>query len=257
MTSWKITPLILVHLIIAAAIATLFSSDFYGFWEPIDKEFARFVNSWISKTPLWQNFWAMANHRLTDFLIEDLGFLLLFFWIIASTPKTLRIRKIAECLFILLFGACVILLANELIFRRFLFIQRKSPTLILDSFVRLSDTITWLKIKTESIKSFPGDHATTTLLSIVSFFFLTKGKRKIFFIALCFAIFLSLPRLVVGAHWITDVLIGSGSIVAILYSWAFCTPFAIRSIEVIEKMIRRLTVFCVRERKQCQEKNPL
>ncbi|MBM3198626.1 MAG: phosphatase PAP2 family protein [Chlamydiae bacterium] len=237
---WKIKNLCIAHLCVALLVTSLFLHPFRTWWEPLDQGFFRIVNGWISTTPFWQHFWAMANHRLTDFIIEDVGFLLLFTWILIKTPRALRIRKAAECIFVLLFGIFIILFANELFFRQIVHIQRKSPTLVMDSFTKLSDSITWLKIKTESLKSFPGDHATTTLLSMVGFFYLTKGQRKIFFVAFLFGVFLSLPRLVVGAHWLTDVLIGSGSIVITLFSWAFYTPLANRVIRSLESGLGKL-----------------
>jgi membrane-associated phospholipid phosphatase len=35
-----------------------------------------------------------------------------------------------------------------------------------------------------------------------------------------------MPRLITGAHWLSDVLVGSGGIVLFFLSIAFCTPLA-------------------------------
>ena len=244
---WKIKMLLTLHILVGLTILSLFLEPVNSLWVPIDQGFFQLANSWIKESFFWQNFWAIANHRLADFLLEDLGFLFLFFWIIYATPAALRQRKTAECLFILIYGAFIILIANEFLFRNLLHIERKSPTLVMDTFTNLSDTVTWLKIKTKSYKSFPGDHATTAILSIVGFFFLAREQRTVRIITLFFGLFLALPRLIVGAHWLTDVLIGSGSIIAICFGWAFCTPLASSCIHIVDRGLDKLRIFRVSE----------
>ena len=240
MMSWNLQRFFVLCILAALGILSLFHPTTKTLWEPIDQGFFRIVNGWISKTPFWQHFWAMANHRLTDFLIEDLGFVLFFIWILYATPAKERLYKGAECLFILLYGAFIILIANELLFRNLLHIQRASPTLVMEECTRLSTHVTWLKIKTESLKSFPGDHATTALFSILGFLYLTRGKGVIAWVTCGFGLFLALPRLVVGAHWLTDVLIGSGSILILSWALAFCTPLHRYVIDVLYKTLQKL-----------------
>lgn len=228
--------IIILHILVASLITSLFWNKTSSFWFPLDKGCFQMVNSWIANSYFWQNFWAMANHRLADW-VQDVCFLVFFFWIIQSTPKEGRVKKTAECIFVLLYSALTILFVNELLFRALLHVQRKSPTLILDTFTNLSEKITWLKVKTKSPKSFPGDHATTAVLFIVGFIYLARKNLTIAITATCYGIFLILPRMIAGAHWLTDVLFGSGSIVCIFFTWAFCTPFASFCIGKLEKML--------------------
>ncbi len=237
--------MIFFHLLAAALVFNLFYSlTDISF---LDKECFRLLNGWVQDSYLWQTFWAIANHRAAD-ILEDVCFVLFFYLIIKATPKAERTRKMAECAFFLLFCICIILIANELLFRVLLHIERKSPTLMLDSFTNLSEKVTWLKVKFKSPKSFPADHATTALSFIISFLYLARNNMKITVAAILYGIFLCLPRLVAGAHWLTDVLVGSGSISLIFFSWAFCTPLASTCIQKLENVLR--SIFALKTKKR-------
>ncbi len=241
--------LIFLHLFVAAGICSLFYILSHHPYTYLDEKCFRLLNGWVENSFFWQNFWAMANHRLADW-VEDVCFLIFFYFVIKSCPKAERIRKAAECIFLVLFCASMNLLANELLFRELLNIKRNSPTLIFDSFTNLSAKITWLKVKVKSPKSFPGDHATLALSFIVGFLYVARHNIKITVAAILYGLFLCLPRLVVGAHWITDIMIGSGSIVLIFFGWAFCTPLASVCIQKIENLLR--SGFLTRFRKRIQ-----
>ncbi len=236
---WNARVLIFSHILVAILLASLFLESTRFIWVPLDTFAFRFLNSWIKENVFFQTFWALANHRWADW-VEDICFVLIFSWIILATPKEKRLQKSAECLFILLYSVFVILISNELLFRGLLHIERKSPTLVLDSYVFLPEKVTWLKVKAKSLKSFPGDHATTAILSMVGFYYLARNKLSIQITAICYGIFLFLPRLIVGAHWLTDIVLGSGSIVLISWVWAFCTPLASFCIKTLEKLFSKI-----------------
>lgn len=235
-SKWNLKLLFTIYALVAFFIFTLFCKSTKGFWIPLDTGCFRMLNSWIAESSFFQNLWAMANHRMTDWF-EDFVFVLFFAWVIKATPEELRIRKIAECIFILFYSALVHLAINETLFRGLLHIQRKSPTLILDSFVDLSEKVSWIKVKVKSPKSYPGDHATVAILFMAGFLYLGRKNFKIMCASFLYGITLILPRLVVGAHWLTDVLFGSVFIVLVPFSLAFCSPIASLVIQKIERRI--------------------
>ncbi len=239
--------LIFIHLLVVAMVVGLFYSLSISPFSFLDEKCFQLVNGWIQNSYFWQTFWALANHRGAD-LLEDVCFLLFFYWIIKASPKPERTRKTAECIFFLLYGALIILMANEILFRVLLHIERKSPTLLIDSFTNLAEKVTWLKVKFKSPKSFPADHATTAILFIISFLYLARNNIRITVAAFLYGIFLCLPRLVVGAHWTTDILVGSGSICLIFFSWAFCTPLASTCIQKIENVLRSALLMKTKKR---------
>ena len=236
-SSWNFKKLILCHLLVLFLLGTLFFPSIQQFfWKPIDEGFFKFLKSLIQNSPFWQNFWAMANHRGADFL-EDGIFIAFFIWVLKTTAPTERREKAAEFLFFLLYSAAIILLVNDFIFRQCLHIKRQSPSLIFNSMERLSEQVSWLKVKDKAGNSFPADHATTALLFISSFLYLSR-KKRIRIAAISYGIFLCIPRLIAGAHWLSDILVGSLSIIIILGSWAFYTPFARFSMKKIDLFLQ-------------------
>lgn len=229
--------LLFTHLLVIFMVVSLFYTLSQTPFLSMDKKCFQLLNSWVKESSFWQTFWAMANHRMADWL-EDVCFVVFFFFVIKSSPKGERLRKTAECIFCLLLCVASILLANELIFRVLLNVHRKSPTLLIDTFTNLSTKVTWLKVKFKSPKSFPADHATTALLFVASFLYLARKNIRLTLLAVFYGIFLCLPRLIAGAHWVSDVIVGSGSITIIFFSWAFCTPIASTCIQKIEILLR-------------------
>ena len=211
-------------------------------WDIIDLKTFNYLNTWVQSSPFWQNFWAFTGHRIMDWIHD--GLMLLFFLVgIIKVPIALKKRKIAELIFCACFIALVISLVNGMLFPEFIHMPRKSPKMVDPEAFRLSSVIEWTKVKDHSRKSFPGDHGTTAALFACLIFHL-KG-RKIGLLALAYAVFFCLPRLVVGAHWLTDTLIGSASIGILATSLAFGTPLAATCIQWIEKLLQR-TNLCVK-----------
>lgn len=205
-------------------------------WDLLDQKTFDFLNPWVQTSPFWQNFWAFAGHRMMDW-IHDIVMLLFFALNIKWAHSALKKRKVAELVFSIVFIALIICLVNGILFPEFIHIPRKSPTMVDKEAFRLSSVIEWTKVKDHSRKSFPGDHATTAIL-FTSLVFHLMG-RKMGFIALLYAIFFCLPRLIVGAHWLTDNLMGSASIAILATSLAFGTPFAKVCINLLEKCFKR------------------
>jgi membrane-associated phospholipid phosphatase len=206
-------------------------------WDFLDQHTFQFLNSWVHHSKFWQNFWAFTGTRAMDW-IHDVVMLLFFFFSIKWAIQTVKMRKVAELIFSTLFIALVICMVNGILFPEFIHMPRKSPTMVDREAFRLGSVIDWIKVKDHSRKSFPGDHATTATLFACLIFHL-MGKRA-GFLATFYAIFFCLPRLVAGAHWLTDNLIGSTSIAIVTTSLAFGTPLANWAISMIEKGLFKL-----------------
>ena len=204
------------------------------FWDALDWSSYKFLNRLIQTSSFWQNFWAFAGHRMMDWIHD--GLMILFFLIpIFRADSNRRARKMAEMLFSALLIGLTITLFNSILFGDYLQFARKSPTLVDEGAFRLSSVISWIKVKDHSSISFPGDHATTAILFACCIFNLMGKRSKL--IVFFYSIFFSLPRLITGAHWLTDTLIGSASIALFSTSLAFGTPFATRCIDGIEWLL--------------------
>lgn len=218
---WR--PFILYHLI---ALCLFFSWIFPPtalLWEKIDAQTFYFLNHSVEDSPLMQMFWALANVKITDLFgaIFMASFSLIY---VFDHGKEVAKERLAQFLYVCLCCEIGILFVKELLFPILVSINflRDSPSLVFHDAIRLSEVIPWLKIKDHSHWSFPGDHAFIALqwAGFITFF---CGWR--YGILACLSsIFFILPRLIAGAHWLTDAVIGSFSIAIIILAWATATP---------------------------------
>jgi membrane-associated phospholipid phosphatase len=232
---FRIKPLLITHAWIVISLITLFSPSTHFIWDWIDRAVFTTLNSSLNFGRPWQILWALANHKMADW-VEDVVILAFCFIYVKQGPKEDRLYRSSQMLFMILYSALIIFFINKIIVRDLVNITRYSPTLVIENSIRLSDHITWLKIKDGSSKSFPGDHATTAQLFGLTFILL--GSRPLKIMAGLYAIFLCLPRMILGAHWFTDIFVGSGAIVLFFMSWAYCTPFSFHIANGLEKFMK-------------------
>lgn len=232
-SKWKLKSLLFCHALALFLVWSLFTPHIQDVWHWIDVAFFKAINGTLRDHPTWQLFWALANHKKADW-VEDLCVLIFFAYYVAKAARGFKMRRVCELLFCVLYIGAIIYGVNKTLFREHLEIPRLSPTLTVENCVHLSDEIPWLSIKDDSVKSFPGDHGTTALLFAASFSFF--AGRRMGLAAWAYAAFLCLPRLITGAHWLSDVVVGSGSITLIFLSWAFCTPLGECCIAQLQKL---------------------
>ncbi|MBS0615952.1 MAG: phosphatase PAP2 family protein [Verrucomicrobia bacterium] len=234
----KLKPLLFCHLVIAILLGTFFWPATRPFWDAIDLSVFKTLNGTLKHHHYLQVFWALINHQLTDW-IEDLVFITFFVLAIRAAPRGERLRRTAQCLFLLLFAACVIFFVNRMLFRESFDIPRDSPTIVVPHATRISDEVFWLKIKDDSTSSFPGDHATTLLLFAGGYTLIAGWRLGRW--AFLYALFRALPRLIAGAHWFTDIAVGSMSITLFFLGWAYLTPIHVWGTRAIETFLRLFT----------------
>jgi len=219
-SSWKWRSLLVVHLSI------LFGVLLFWFvrapFNYIDRQAFTILNGWMDGKPFLQWFWALLNHRLVDWIGDGVMLLLFLVYICRKSYKK-RLVRFAEMLLFVVCLSAVILFVNTYLFRHPLRFERKSPTLVVENSVRVHDTVRAIKVKDSSKHSFPGDHATTALL--FALFFTYFARLPLGFFGIGYGVLMSLPRLIVGAHWLSDVLVGSFSIALLFFSWVIFTPF--------------------------------
>lgn len=65
-----------------------------------------------------------------------------------------------------------------------------------------------------------------------------RGRR----LALCLGLVLfgMLPRLVAGAHWLVDVLVGGTFLAALAFAWGWCAPLASLLADGLERLLQPL-----------------
>ena len=227
-------------LLICLCSALLLLSSFlwpvtFALWQSLDTAIFKFLNHTLEGHPWAQVFWACVNHKKAD-LVEDAVFLFFFILAIRAAPTEKRIRRTAEFIFCIVIAGSLISFVNRTFLRSHVLIPRESPSLVVTPCVRLSQEVTWMLGKDETVTCFPGDHA-TTLLFFAALYTFFAGRRLGIYASL-YALFRILPRLIVGAYWASDIIVGSGCLVLFFLSWALCTPFHTWMIDRIEKILR-------------------
>lgn len=104
-------------------------------------------------------------------------------------------------------------------------VKRASPTLTFDNINRVSELL-HISTKDASRDSFPGDHG--MMLLIFSAFMLRYFGKVAGIIGLIITVVFAFPRVMIGAHWLTDIVVGSMTVVLIGLPWWLMTPLSDR-----------------------------
>lgn len=229
MTMIKKIPLILL---LNAAGLVLFLSWYlpvnHGFWFPVDSGIFHFFNEQLvkSKVILWLV--AITNNRAFDGCsLLAMGCLMLSFWL--KEDATGRRRIILIGLVMLLTAVVINQLAQGL-----MPVKRSSPSLFFPNIHRVSELLN-ISTKDASKDSFPGDHG--MMLLIFASFMLRYFGKKAFAVALIIVVVFAFPRVMIGAHWLTDIVVGSLSAVLIGVPWVLMTPLSDRLIALFDRYL--------------------
>ncbi len=218
--TWDKKKILFWHLFSLILLLSWFIPATRSLWNTIDKQSFYFFNSLISDYHPVHLFWAFCNTRTNDWLF-DVVVLLIFTSYVLYSPKETRKERGLQ-LFITVLFVAVLLIIKHFIFRVFIHIYRPSPIAILPG-IQLGDYISSIPIKGACYNSYPGDHAFTACVFIITCCFMTD--RFWAFISILFTLpLLLLPRLVIGAHWLTDIIMGSFILSIIPMSWICYSP---------------------------------
>ena len=202
----------------------------HGFWFPLDSGIFHFFNQLLAKSQAFLWLVAVTNNRAFDgFSLLAMGCLMLSFW--RKEDAAGRRRIIAIGLVMLLTAVVVNQLAQGL-----MPVKRSSPSLFFPDINRVSELL-HISTKDASKDSFPGDHG--MMLLIFSAFMLRYFGKKAFGVALIIVVVFAFPRVMIGAHWLTDIVVGSLSAVLIGLPWCLMTPLSDRLIALFDRYLPR------------------
>ncbi|WP_459176596.1 phosphatase PAP2 family protein [Ewingella americana] len=186
----------------------------HGFWLPIDTSIFFYFNRHLATSDTFLHLVAITNNRAFDGIsLLVMGVLYLSFYIKRDTAERRRMIIIGV---VMLLTAVVL---NQL--GHLLPISHKSPSLSFPGVNRVSQ-LTGIATKDASGDSFPGDHG--MMLMVFCCFMLRYLGKGAFAMAMLITIIFSLPRVMIGAHWFTDIAVGSMSVVLAGASWWLMTP---------------------------------
>jgi len=220
-------------------LGSWFFSPTRAMWNQLDTAVFRLFDASLAWGYPWQVFWAAANNRAADALAALL-FLGIFLHYMLSGEKSELGTRLAQGVFT---AACTILALD--LFSEYVFnFDRPSPTLVLPDALRLSELVPWLPTKDSSGASFPGDHGAALVL-FTSFIWFFAGRRH-GMVALGVSLFFVWPRLVGGAHWLSDLLVGSSFVSLVTLSLLLATPVHSFAINVLRRLSDPLATWFIR-----------
>lgn len=213
--------ILLLNLLGVALFLSYYLPANHGFWFPIDASIFFYFNQHLATSPGFLKLVAVTNNRLFDGCsLLAMGLLYLSFYL-RQEPEGRRRLLVTGVVMLL---TAVVL--NQL--GHLLPVQHRSPSLYFPHVNRVSE-LTGIPTKDASSDSFPGDHG--MMLIIFACFMGRYFTRGAFALALAIVVIFSLPRLMIGAHWFTDIAVGSLSVVLVGMSWWLLTPACDRVIE--------------------------
>ncbi|MDL4913819.1 MAG: phosphatase PAP2 family protein [Enterobacterales bacterium endosymbiont of Blomia tropicalis] len=214
MAASRLITILLLNALGAVLFLSWYLPPEHGFWFGVDKAIFFSFNKQMVAHPGFALLVAMTNFRGFDLIsLLAMGLLYLTFWR-RETPQGRR--KLLAIGITMLLTAVVL---NQL--GHLLPVQHASPTLFFENVHRVSE-LTGIPAKDASKNSFPGDHG-MMLIIFACFMWRYFGFRP-FLIAAAIVIIFALPRIMAGAHWFTDVAVGSLSIILVGLSWWLLTP---------------------------------
>ena len=191
-----------------------------SFFKEIDVFLAYFFNNIIKFNPSIHDACAYLNSKMGNWIYDGLMAIFILPYILFGKKEKWLERFITALLIIALSLLCYFVF-NRFITRQLHF-KSFSPSGVLPDLFRLSSVISWTKVKEFSSISYPSDHGSTIFMFILSTYYL-MGPR-IGALSIAASIPFILPRLLVGAHWSSDFLLGSLPLAIFNLTWFFYTP---------------------------------
>lgn len=190
-------------------------------WTTLDDDIFWFFNQYISTDHgYWVRILAVLNTRAFD-AFSFAVMALLFGLAMMRDPHP---RRLSRWLGI---GVTMLLIAGviALFTLRAISYGHPSPTRFFQFASHLTDIVS-IPTKDSAGNSFPGDHG--LMLMIFAAFMLRFAEARLAWLSVLFVVLLSAPRIMVGAHWFSDIYMGSLSMALIVLPWLLCTPAAAR-----------------------------
>jgi membrane-associated phospholipid phosphatase len=214
-SGWRLALLIPANLLAILLILSWLFEPTRSLWLALDEQLFWAMNRSLNWGEGWQRLWAIANNRTFDLAAAAAMALLFAHRALISDRAQLKH-------YVAVGGFMFITLLIMLAISKELPIVRPSATALFPEALRLSELVTDIPTKDFSSDSFPGDHGLVLILCAgFALFYLPLPHGLL---ALVFMVLFTLPRLMSGAHWVTDEIVGAMSLGLFALSWLFATP---------------------------------
>ncbi len=227
-TNWRWKHIVLFNLIALVILASWLWHPTRQLWDALDAGVFHLLNAPLANNPTWAKMWAISNMRPFDMGVGLIMFGLLIKrdWLFSGTQVRRALLGLVALLVMLLlvrFGFDAVL--------KMLHWKRASPSLVINDAVQLTklfpDWEAHWYLKDSSEQCFPGDHASVLLIWAMLMAGFARGWKLLLVWAI--TLFFMLPRLVAGAHWLSDDLVGGVFLSFVTFGWGYHSPYAARA----------------------------
>lgn len=228
---WIILCNILGALLLGSWFASSPAAGYHGPWLALDKGIFYFFNRLLVESHAFAVFVGIVNLRVFD-VIAFVAMLAIFYSYYRKS--NVEGKRWLFCIGVAMLVSAVVIKQCD----HFLSIDRVSASVYFD---KLYHDVNWvsqlsgLPAKDRSASSFPGDHG--MMLLIFAVYMWRYIGMDAFLKGMAVFVIFSLPRIMGGAHWFTDVYVGSVSFVLLVLSWILLTPLADMFISWLEPKV--------------------
>ncbi|WP_406704244.1 phosphatase PAP2 family protein [Sodalis sp.] len=204
----RLPAMAMLSLLGVALFFSWFLPAHHGFWFALDSGIYHAVNHQAVRHPLFADLLAITNNRVFDLCsLLAMGIVYLRYYLRVDAAGRRRMLAIGPAMII------TALVLNQL--DHLVPVTHVSPSRYFKDTPCVVSIAELTQIPTQeySSDSFPGDHG--MLLMIFAAFMLHFFDRKGFLQGVLIVLLFSTPRILIGAHWFTDVAVGSLSIVLV------------------------------------------
>lgn len=232
---WRARALIGCNLLALVLFASWLWPPARLLWDRLDIVAFHLLNAPLASNAAWARIWAVGNMRPVD-----LGFGLIMLLILVKGNWIVAASQVREALyaFLAVLGLLLLIRAGllaELV--KVMHWQRVSPSESVAGAVRLTALFPdWSRdwqLKDASARSFPGDHASVLLVWAMFLSFFARGWRR--WLVWVLAVLFMLPRVVSGAHWLSDLLVGGVFLALVAIGWGLYTPYAASACALLQR----------------------
>jgi membrane-associated phospholipid phosphatase len=239
-SQWRLRPLLLCNIGAVLLLGSWLWQPTRQLWDQLDLTLFALLNEPVHAAGLWAHIWAIASMRPVD-----LGVGVLMLAVMLKADLVVNGAQVRRALFAFLAVLLVMLLFRvgfaELV--KLMGWQRPSASLVVEGSARLTELFpAWEErwdMKDSASRSFPGDHASVLLIWALFMSFFARGWKLL--LVWSMAVLFILPRLVAGAHWASDALVGGVFLSLLGLAWGCHTPFASKASAWLERISAPLT----------------
>lgn len=218
---WRWIPFLVSHVMAIGLLASWCWPATRRVWDLYDAGVFHALNATLALGDWWAWALAVANCRTFD-LVAAAGIGVLLLWNVRFYEK----RCLFSGWFSLALLAATLFLAKTFvcgtIIHDLVGLHRGSPTTVVQNCYRVTELVPAVNAKDSSPWSFPGDHG--FILISVALYIVYRGSGRQEMLAWLFVVVFGLPRIFVGAHWATDLAVGSAAVSLVVTAWLLATP---------------------------------